>query len=137
MTRITIWEELEAMADKLAVAGQVSLPDLRTLRAASVQMGNWFEANEELRARLESLEVDNLKYRIALKKVQEVSGMVARYAGLESHEFGDSSFARDFAPFINLMGIHHKDPDYGTPIKPTGHIDTKQAPRQKKKEAAA
>ena len=117
MTRITLWDELEALADKLAIAGQVSLPDLRTLRAASVQMGNWFEANEDLRERLRLLEIDNLKYRVALQSVQEVASMVARYAGLEAHEFGDDSFARDLAPFKNIMVVNGVEP-YAKPKRP-------------------
>lgn len=110
MTRLTLWDELEQVADRLAVAGLVALPDLRTMRAASVQMGNWFEGNEDLRERLKALELDNLKYRIALQSVQEATSMVARYAGLEAHEFSDESFARDLAPFKNIMVANGVEP---------------------------
>ena len=105
-----LWDELEQVADRLAVAGQVALPDLRTLRAAAVQMGNWFEANQDLRTRLAALEIDNLKYRVALQNVQDASSMVARYAGLEAHEFGDDSFSRDLAPFKNIMVANGVEP---------------------------
>jgi len=135
MTHKTLWDELEEMADRLAVAGQVKLPDLRTIRAASVQMGNWFEANQDLREQAEQLKADSLKYRTALGQVKDAMTMVARHAGLAAHEFGDDDFARDFSPFINLMN-RHGDLDYGPPGKPTGHIDTKDAPRRKKKETA-
>ncbi len=110
MTRITLWEELEQVADRLAVAGQVTLPDLQTLRAASVQMGNWFEGNEDLRERLKALEIDNLKYRVALKSVQEAARVMSRFAGLEAHEISDDSFARDFAPFNNIMVANGVEP---------------------------
>ena len=98
-----LWDELEELADKLATKGDVVLKDLRTRRAASVQMSNWFEACQDLRVRLAALEVDNLRYRVALQNMQEVTSMAARYAGLEAHEFGDDSFARDLAPFKNIM----------------------------------
>ena len=105
-----LWDELEELADKLATQGNVVLKDLRTMRAASVQMGNWFEACQDLRVRLEALEIDNLKYRVALQSVHEAAGVVARYAGLEAHEFGDDSFARDFAPFKNVMVANGVEP---------------------------
>jgi hypothetical protein len=133
MTHLPLWDELEELADRLAVAGQVKLPDLRTLRAASVQMGNWFEANQELREQVDMLKADCIKYRMALGRVKDSMTVVARHAGLEAHEINDDDFARDFSPFINLMNLHG-DPDYGPPGKTTGHIDTKDAPRRKKKE---
>lgn len=108
--RVTLWDELEELADKLATEGKVALPDLRTMRAASVQMGNWFEGNEDLRERLRLLEIDNLKYRVALKTLNDVLGMSAKYASLEAHEFGDDSFSRDLAPFKNIMVANGVEP---------------------------
>jgi hypothetical protein len=131
-----LWDELSETADRLAVDGQVSIKDLRTLRAAAVQMGNWFEANQELREERDRLQADNATYRAALNSINEAASLVASLAGTTAHEMGDATFARDFAPFINLMGIHHKDPDYGTPTKPTGHIDTKSVARRKTKVTA-
>lgn len=74
--------------------------------------------------------------REALCTVKAALEVVAGYSRDQAFHLGfeGDTFARDFAPFINLMGIHHKDPDYGAPSKPTGHIDTKNSTKRKKKE---
>jgi len=105
-----LWDELEELADKLATEGKVSLPDLKTIRASAVQMANWFEACQETRQRLEALQLDNLKYRVALQTLNDVLGISAKYAGLEAREFGDDSFAKDLAPFVNIMVANGVEP---------------------------
>lgn len=105
-----LWDEVEELADKLAIQGHVLQKDMRTMRAAAVQMSNWFEACQDLRERLQAIEIDNLRYRTALKNMQEVTSMAARYAGLEAHEFSDGSFARDLAPFKNIMAGYGVEP---------------------------
>ena len=121
-----LWEELENMADKLAVAGMVELKDIKTMRAAAVQMENWFEANQEAFADIDRHKADIVNYRAALKNINSALSDVSRYAGVEGHEMGDSTFARDFAPWANLMAGAHCDPDYGKPEKPKLHRDTRK-----------
>ena len=74
------------------------------------------------------------KLREALCTIKAALEVVGNYAKDQAFHLGfeQNTFARDFAPFINLMGAHHKDPDYGKPNEPTGHIDTKNAPKRKK-----
>ena len=112
-------------ARKLLSWAAIELPD----RAAII-----VELEEDDDARLK----ENEKLREALCTIKAALEVVGNYAKDQAFHLGfeQNTFARDFAPFINLMGIHHKDPDYGTPAKPTGHIDTKNALRRKKKEAA-
>lgn len=105
-----LWDELEDLADKLATEGKVSLTDLKTMRASAVQMGNWFEACQETRETLDALKLDNLKYRVALQTLNDVLGMSAKYAGLEAHEFSESDFSKDLAPFINIMVANGVEP---------------------------
>lgn len=111
-------------ARKLLNWAAIELPD----RAAIIT-----ELEEDDAARLR----ENEKLREALCTIKAALEVVGNYASDQAFHLGfeENTFARDFAPFINLMAIHHKDPDYGKPDKPTGHIDTKDTPKRKKKEA--
>lgn len=113
-------------ARKLLTWAAFELPD----RAARIA-----ELEEDDDHRLKECE----KLREALCTIKAALEVVGDYSRSQAFHLGfeGNTFARDFAPFINIMGIHHKDPDYGKPTKPTGHIDTKDAPRRKKKEAAS
>lgn len=97
-------------------------------------------------ARIAELEADDChrlteceRLREALCTIKASLAVIGDYSRSQAFHLGveDNTFARDFAPFINIMGIHHKDPDYGNPTKPTGHIDTKDSPRRKNAKAAA
>ena len=110
MSTLPLWDELGDLADKLAVAGSVSMPDLRTIRAAAVQMGNWFEANQEYREQIQQLQADSLKYRAALVSIKESLRIVAAHANSEAFELMPDDFARDFAPFRNIMAFHKIEP---------------------------
>ena len=114
-----------SQARKLLNWAAIELPD-----RAAIMIELEEEANERLK--------ENEKLREALCTVKAALAVVGSYARDQAFHLGfeQNTFARDFAPFINLMAVHHKDPDYGAPIKPTGHIDTKDAPRRKKKETA-
>lgn len=112
-------------ARRLLTWASIELPD----RAARIA-----ELEEDDEHRLKECE----RLREALCTVKAALEVVGNYSRSQAFHLGfeGNTFARDFAPFINLMGIHHKDPDYGKPTKPTGHIDTKDAPRRKKRQAA-
>jgi len=114
-----------SQARKLLYWAAIELPD-RAERIA--------ELEEDDDNRLKECE----QLRQALCTIKAALEVVSNYARDQAFHLGfeGNTFARDFAPFINLMGIHHKDPDYGKPGKPTGHIDTKDLPRRKKKESS-
>lgn len=107
-------------ARKLLTWAAIELPD-RAERIAEL------EDDEGSRLR----ECEGL--REALCTVKAALEVIGNYSRSEAFSMGkqNTTFGRDFAPFINLMGIHHKDPDYGTPTKPTGHIDTKDAKKRR------
>ena len=47
---------------------------------------------------------------MALKQVHEALGIVGKHAMLESHEISTDDFARDFAPFRNVMAHFEVEP---------------------------
>ena len=111
-----LWEELSDLADRLACAGQVATKDLRTIRAASVQMENWFIANSELRE----------ENGDAIKRVQEQDDALRSLADVFFHagkfargEITMDAFAdgtKDMAPFRNIMaGMYGLNPVGGAP----------------------
>ena len=114
----------DSRARKLLTWAAIELPD-RAARIAEL------EGDDDHRLK----ECERL--REALCAIKAALEVVSGHALKSAFHLGfeGNTFARDFAPFINLMGIHHQDPDYGTPTKPTGHIDTKNAPRRKKAKA--
>lgn len=92
----------------------VELPD----RASRIE-----ELEEDETSRLKECE----QLREALCTIKAALAVVAEYSRAEAFSLGtqNTTFARDFAPFINLMA-HHGDPDYGKPGKPRPHVDTRR-----------
>lgn len=70
----------------------------------------------DVEAELLLAQEDCTKYRIALNQIHQALGIVAKYAMLEGHEISANDFARDFAPFANVM-THHKIEPYAKPVK--------------------
>ena len=91
----------------------VELPD----RAARIE-----ELEEDETSRLKECE----QLREALCTIKAALAMVAEYSRAEAFSLGtqNTTFTRDFSPFVNLMA-HHGDTDYGKKEKPRPHIDTR------------
>ena len=108
LSREPLWVELADLADQLA--GKIETKDLKTLRACSVQMENWFEGCQQYREELEQARADAAKYRAALQGLQGVLSASAKFAGLEAFEMSSDDFARDLAPFKNIMAVYGVEP---------------------------
>lgn len=70
----------------------------------------------DLEAELFLAQEDCTKYRTALNQIHEALSIVGKHAMLQGHEISAQDFARDFAPFINVMA-HHKIEPYAKPVK--------------------
>lgn len=103
-----LWDDLGKLADRLE--SKLTRQELQTLRACAVQMENWFEGCQEYRAELEQARTDANKYRVALLGLQGALGACAKFAGLEAYEMKADDFARDLAPFKNIMAVYGVEP---------------------------
>lgn len=72
------------------------------------------ERIKHLEAELFQSQNDCAKYRCALLNIHEALSIVGKHAMLQGHEISAQDFARDFAPFINVM-VHHKVEPYAKP----------------------
>jgi len=70
----------------------------------------------DIEAELFIAQGDCTKYRTALNQIYQALCIVAKHAMLEGHEISANDFARDFAPFANVMA-HHKIEPYAKPAK--------------------
>ena len=81
--------------------------ELEYLRRKEVCFGLWqADALERIRgieADLERADTDRAKYRTTLMQVHEALGIVGKHAMLQADEISTGDFARDFAPWQNLM----------------------------------
>lgn len=88
--------------------------ELEHLRRKEVAFGIWqgdaLERMRDLEADLAQAEADRDKYRLALNQLHEALGIAANYAMLQGHEMSADTFARDFAPFRNVMAYHGVEP---------------------------
>ena len=75
------------------------------------------------------MERENL--RIALIKLGTVHEAMANYARNCAHAISTDIFQHDFAPFINLMGVHG-DPDYQKDELSCRHVDCRETKLKKK-----
>lgn len=84
--------------------------ELDYLRRKEEMFGVWqgeaLERIVELERRAETAESCAMKYRRALGQISEALSIVGKHAVIESHEISADDFARDFAPFINVMAHH-------------------------------
>ena len=88
--------------------------ELEYLRRKEAMFGIWqgdaLERINDMETALVKAENDRDKYRLALIQIQEALGVVGKYAMLESTEIDAEIFARDFAPWINIMAHHGIEP---------------------------
>ena len=102
--------------------------ELEHLRRKEVAFGIWqgdaLERMRDLEADLEKVAADRDKYRLALNQLHEALFIAQRYAMLQGHEMSADSFARDFAPFRNVMAHHGVEP-YAKPrrSKKTANVE--------------
>ncbi len=94
--------------------------ELEYLRRKEVCFGLWqadaLERISDLEADLAQAKADRDKYRLALNQLHEALFVAQRYAMLQGNEMSADVFARDFAPFRNVMAHHGVEP-YAKPKK--------------------
>lgn len=103
MTHRPLWEELNDAADTLALAGQVNKPTLQLLRAAAVQMENWFIANSELREENGAAIKRINEQDAALRALADVFFHAAKFARQEITMDAFGTGVIDKVPFLNAM----------------------------------
>ena len=99
----TIWDELEDIADALACAGKLDKRQLQTLRAAAIQMENYFVGNAELREENAAAIKRINEQDAALRSLADVFFHAAKFA---RHEITLDAFGTgviDKTPFLNAM----------------------------------
>ncbi len=112
-----LWDELSELADTLALAGKVDKPMLQTLRAAAIQMENWFIAVQELREEKDAAMKRVHAQDTALHALVDVFHHAAKFA---RHEITMDAFGTgvaDKVPFRNIMSAHGLD-SVGAPLPP-------------------
>ena len=111
-----LWDELSEAADTMALAGVLDRPTLQILRAAAVQMENWFIANAELREENAAAIKRINEQDTALRSLADVFFHAAKFARHEItlDEFGTSVI--DKVPYLNAMAAHGRD-SIGAPVK--------------------
>ena len=77
---------------------------------AEIELGDRAERIFELEDDQKRANECTSKYQLALKQLHEALGITAKYAGRESHELIADDFARDFAPYKNVMAYHGVEP---------------------------
>ena len=86
------------------------MSELETLRKKEIAWGLWqgdaLERIRQLESDLKQAEHDRDKYRHALTLIHAGASVIAKTAMLSAHEISADDFARDFAPFRNVMAHH-------------------------------
>ena len=99
--------------------------ELEHLRRKEIAFGIWqgdaLERLRDLEGDLAQAVADRDKYRLALNQLHDALWIAQRYAMLQGHEMNADAFARDFAPFRNVMAHHGVEP-YAKP-KRTRKVD--------------
>jgi hypothetical protein len=92
--------------------------ELDYLRRKEIAFGLWqgdaLERIGELERYLKEATADLDKYRLALIQLNGALEIAAKFAMMEAHEISADDFARDFAPFRNVM-VHHGVEPYAKP----------------------
>lgn len=81
---------------------------------------------EELCENEKSKDTENGQMRQSLIQGADQLSQIVRYMRDAAFALDSGAFPRDFAAWNNLMGIHYKDPDYGSETKPRPHKDTRK-----------
>lgn len=126
-----LWDQLTDAADRLACDGRVPLKDLKTMRAAAVQMQNWFDGNQELREENEAALKRINEQDQALRTLGTVLFEASRLAKNEVTFDAFENSAKDTAAFKNIMELAYgvnsvggelpvRKARKGKPIKTTG-----------------
>ena len=82
----------------------------RLLSWAELTMGDLHDRIFELEEEVELLEADKKRKALVLNVVQKNMEEMNSYILKENFEFPASTFARDFAPFRNVMAHHGVEP---------------------------
>ncbi len=104
-----LWDELSELADTLALAGKVDKPALQTMRAAAIQMENWFIAVQELREEKDAAMKRVSEQDAALNALADVFHHAAKFARREITMDAFGTGVTDKAPFANIMAAHGLD----------------------------
>lgn len=88
--------------------------DLAYLKRKEIAFGLWqadaLERIAQLESDLAQSKSDSDKYRLAFMHVHEALGIVGKHAMLQADEISTTMFARDFAPWQNIMAHNGIDP---------------------------
>lgn len=98
-----LWDELADTADTMAIEGLVNKAQLQTLRAAAVQMENWFVANAELREEKDAAMKRVAEQDAALHALADVFFHAAKFARAEITLDAFGTGVIDKSPFLNAM----------------------------------
>lgn len=121
-----LWDELADVADTLAIAGQVQKPQLQTMRAAAVQMENWFVAVQDLREEKDAAMQRVSEQDAALQALADVFFHAAKFARREITMDAFATGMVDKAPFANIMVANGCNP-VGSLLPPKRVRKTKEA----------
>lgn len=112
--------ELYMESEMIVPVRKVGESELEHLRRKEIAFGIWqgdaLERIHDLEADLSQAVADRDKYRFALNQLHEALFVAQRYAMLQGNEMSADVFARDFAPFRNVMAHHGVEP-YAKPKK--------------------
>jgi len=100
-------------------------PAKKMLIWAELELGERADQIFELEEEVKELFDESEKLREALCAIKAALQVVSGHAHSQAFKLSGDMFTRDFAPFINLMGGHHGDPDYGKKTKPRPHKDAR------------
>ena len=106
MSHTPLWDELSEAADTLALAGTIDKRTLQTMRAAAVQMENWFTAAQELREEKDAAMQRVGEQDAALNALADVFFHAAKFARHEITLDAFGSGVIDKTPFLNAMTAH-------------------------------
>lgn len=125
---MTVLTELRAEAAKHPEGS----PAKRLLTWAEIHFADSAERILELEEELTQMDIEREKLRHALGVVRDALDTIKGYANDQAFTFREDTFARDFAPHINLMG-GHGDPDYMKGDMACRHVDLRSKSTAKKK----
>jgi len=107
----------------------------RLLTWAEIHFGDSAERISELEEECTQMDIERENLRHALRVARDALEVVTKYCTARAYTFEPDTFARDFAPHINLMGAQG-DPDYRKGELSCRHVDLREA-KPKKKAAKA
>lgn len=97
-----LWEQLSTQADSISSVG-INLNTVKVMRAASIQMQNWYEGCQEYREDAERLAKENADLRASMRVIILASRELANYVELEEFTTPADCFSKDLAPWRNIV----------------------------------